>query len=171
MGQNSVRRIQNHKHQPVNAYAYVAHGDPASGTLGVRRIRVVGPVAGSEKAGATKLKKLETTWLPMEVDENDMEQLRRDGLVPQSHLGDVLLLSFPSMSLDKEMRFRLNRALVGDSKGWAATGLGARLCEDSIETLACAPEPLTWTQHTWPRQQGVRVEDWGYSLSCLSFID
>ena len=82
-----------------------------------------------------------------------------------------MLLSFPSMSLDKEMRFRLNRALVGDSKGWAATGVGARLCEDSIETLASVAEPLTWTQENWPQHYGVKREWLGDSLRCLSFTD
>ena len=75
------------------------------------------------------------------------------------------------MSLDKEMRFRLHRALVSDGDGWAASGLGAHLGEDSIEILARAKEPTTWTETDWPQQAGVKAADWGHSLRCLSFVD
>ena len=135
----------------------------------MKRVKVLGPA--DKSLGATKLDKLETTWLPMLVDEGDFEELKREGLLHKDEVGNVLKLSFPSMSLDKEMRFRLNRALVSDGDAWSAAGLGGHLGEDSIEILASAQEPLTWTENDWPREAGVKSADWGHSLRCLSFKD
>ena len=92
------------------------------------------------------------------------------GLVSRNQMGDTLHLSFPSLSRDKEMRFRLNRAFVGDGEALSYGGLNGQLNEDSIEVLVDDLEPVTWTDADWP-EAGVKTEDWGHSLRCLSFID
>ncbi len=59
------------------------------------------------------------------------------------------MLSLPSMSRNREMRFDLHRAMVGDAKDWAASGKEAHLGIDSLETLSFVGEPLTWRKREW----------------------
>ena len=119
---------------------------------------------------AMKLTNHETTWVPMKVASDDIARMQELGLVDPNQIGDTLHLSFPSLSRDKEMRFRLNRAFVGDGDATSYGGINGHLGEDSIEILVDDIEPVTWTAEDWP-QDGVKTEDWGHSLRCLSFID
>ena len=52
-------------------------------------------------------------------------------------LGNVLWLSLRSLSLDKEMRFRLHRALLGyKQEEWPISALSSDLPKESLETLS-----------------------------------
>ena len=137
--------------------------------LDLLRIEVLGP-SESREVFAMKLSNHETTWVPMKVAQHDIERMRKMGLVSPSHIGDTLLLSFPSLSRDEEMRFRLNRAFVGDGVATSYAGINGHLNDESIEILVPDIEPETWTAEEWPRD-GVKVEEWGHSLRCLSFAD
>ena len=81
----------------------------------------------------------------------------------------MLWLSLRSLSLDEEMRFRMHRALAGDPLT-PLTCLNTCPAPDSIETLASAEEPVTWTEKNWPHT-GVTRETWGDSLTCASLKD
>ena len=138
-------RLQHFPYKKKAAYAYVSWGDPLGDRVKVLRLKVLGPARG--KTGfARKLSNLETTWLAMHVDPTAIEECRSLGLIGKDHQTEVLLLSLPSMSLNREMRFELHRAMVGDAVGWAATGKDAHLGNDSLETLISVGEPLTWTK-------------------------
>ena len=133
-----------HAYVIPKAYAYVAYGDPAREMLDLLRIEVLGP-ADSHEVFAKKLSNLETTWVPMKVAVEDIRRLKGLKLVPEDHIGQTLHLSFPSLSRDKEMRFRLNRAFVGDGVATSYAGIDGHLGEDSIEVLVDGIEPVTWT--------------------------
>ena len=161
--------LMNHPHKVPKAYAYVAYGDPAQDMLNLLRIEVLGP-SESQEVFAMKLSHHETTWVPMEVAHHDIVKMQEMGLVDESHIGNTLLLSFPSLSRDEEMRFRLNRAFVEDGDATSYVGKNGHLNDESIEILVSDIEPETWTEEEWPRD-GVKVEEWGHSLRCLSFAD
>ena len=73
----------------------------------------------------------------MEVSPQSIAGLTDKGLLWTKPLGNVLWLSLRSLSLDKEMRFRLHRALLGYKQDeWPISALGSDLPKESLETLS-----------------------------------
>ena len=108
----------------------------------------------------------------MQVDPVSIKQCKDLGLIKPPVLTETLLLSLPSMSLNREMRWYLHRAMVGDSAGWAASGVDAHLGANSIETLTSVDEPMTWTKKDWSENhQEIETALWGNRLTSLSFTD
>ena len=66
------------------------------------------------------------------------------------------------------MRFRVNRALVGDSQEWPLTGYGSSLGLDSTEILV--PDTFEPWEPNEPHET-VPTADWDPSLRCLTFTD
>ena len=63
----------------------------------------------------------------MLIEQEVADKLRADSILDENVPGNTLMISLPSMSLDAPMRFKLHRAMVGDSEGWAASGSNANI--------------------------------------------
>ena len=73
----------------------------------------------------------------MEVSPQSIAVLTDQSLLWTKPLGNVLWLSLRSLSLDREMRFRLHRALLGyKQEEWPISALSSDLLKESIETLS-----------------------------------
>ena len=73
----------------------------------------------------------------MEVSAQSIAGLTDKSLLWTKPLGNVLWLSLRSLSLDKEMRFRLHRALLGyKQEEWPISALSSDLPKESLETLS-----------------------------------
>ena len=114
---------------------------------------------------------LETIWMGIEVTDESITRLKQLTLLTPNFQGRALTVSLRSLYLDAEMRFRVNRAFLGDADEYPVAGLYGNLASDSIETLT----PVTDDQlRTWdPQRPPATVTEscFMHSLLCPTFED
>ena len=104
----------------------------------------------------------------MEVSPHSIADLISRKLLWAAPTGNVLWLSLRSLSLDKEMRFRLHRALLGHKQEeWPISALNSDLFKESIETLSSDNKFETFPRDHPPAR--VSERKYGLSLGCLDF--
>ena len=108
---NSERLFMNHEFEKVKAFAYVTIGPLTDPNYKLLKLEIVGPAQPDPTHRVMRYRGIESVFIPMQVTPACFEMLRQGALV-NPNKDHTLWLSLRSLSLDPEMRFRLNRAFM-----------------------------------------------------------